>query len=134
MAVNQLNVEVDKLQNVVEWFGRNFVCGKRPSNVRVLYMFANKIDTPMDQDGNTKYSKFKDETEADIFLGAFENFKFIIQSELVNQDPVKDYETGEVIHVAETWKITCTPSISDTTNGFVAYCPRPYHVIRPFED
>lgn len=128
------NVEVDTLQNLVEWFGCNFVCGERPSNVRALYMFANKIDTLMDQDGNVNYSKFENEDDAEEFLEALEHTKFIIESELVDQDPVKDDESGEVIHVAETWKITATPSMSNTEDRFVAYCPRPYHIIRPFEN
>lgn len=124
--MKQQILAVDKLQNLVNWFGRNFVCGVRPSNVRVLYMFANKVDTPADQDGNTKYSKFYNEDEAAEYLEALENTAFIIESELVDQDPIKDDESGEVIHVAETWKITTSPSMNNTDDRFVTYCSRPY--------
>lgn len=133
MATMKLNVEVDKLQNVVEWFRHNFVCGKEPSNVGALFMFANLLGTPMDQDGSMKYSAFKDEDEAAEYLEALGQVKFIIQSKLVDQDIVRDDMTLEILHVTETWQIICTPSIGNTRDAFVAYCPRPYHVIRPFE-
>lgn len=135
MTAIQLNVEVDKLQNLVKWLKQfNFMSGGEPTNVRALYVFANKVDTSMDQDGYTKYSKFANEDEAEEYLEALCQTKFIIQSELVDQDPVRDDEIGEVIHVAETWKITCTPSMNNSEDAFVAYCPIPYHIIRPFED
>jgi len=134
MAMMKLNVEVDKLQNVVKWIANNFVLGERPSNVRALYMYANKVDTPMDQDGSTKYSKFKDEDEAEEYLEALCQTKFIIQSELVDQDVVRDDTTAEILHIAETWKITCTPSMNNSEDTFVAYCSIPYHIIRPFEN
>ena len=127
-------VEVDTLQNLVEWFSHNFICGERPSNVKALYVFANKVDTPMDQDGNTSYSKFENEDDAEKFFEALEHTRFIIESELVDQDAIRNDELGEIIHVVETWKITATPSMSNTIDKFVAYCPRPYHVIRPFEN
>ena len=120
-------LKVDTLKNLVEWIGRNFVCGERPTNARTLYMFANKPDTSMEDDGNVNYSRFDSEFEAEQYFNAFENMKFIIESELVDQDVVRDDTTAEVIHVAETWQITVTPSMNNTEDAFVAYCPRPYN-------
>ena len=122
-------LKVDTLKNLVEWIGRNFVCGERPTNARTLYMFANKPDTSMEDDGNVNYSRFDSEFEAEQYFNAFENIKFIIESELVDQDVVRDDTTAEVIHVAETWKITVTPSMNNTEDAFVAYCPRPYNPV-----
>ena len=120
-------LKVDMLKNLVEWIGRNFVCGERPTNARTLYMFANKPDTSMEDDGNVNYSRFDSEFEAEQYFNAFENMKFIIESELVDQDVVRDDTTAEVIYVKETWKITVTPSMNETDYMFVAYCPRPYN-------
>ena len=122
-------LKVDKLENLVAWIARNFVCGERPTNARVLYMFANKPGTSMEDDGNNKYSRFDSEFEAEQYFNAFANMKFIIESELVDQDVVRDDTTAEVIHVADTWKITVTPSINETDYMFVAYCPRPYNPV-----
>ena len=118
-------LKVDTLKNLVEWIGRNFVCGERPTNARTLYMFANKPDTSMEDDGNVNYSRFDSEFEAEQYFNAFENMKFIIESELVDQDVVRDDTTAKVITVKETWKITVTPSINNAGYMFVAYCPRP---------
>ena len=118
-------LKVDTLKNLVEWIGRNFVCGERPTNARTLYMFANKPDTSMEDDGNVNYSRFDSEFEAEQYFNAFENMKFIIESELVDQDVVRDDTTAKVIDVKETWKITVTPSINNAGYMFVAYCPRP---------
>ena len=118
-------LKVDTLKNLVEWIGRNFVCGERPTNARTLYMFANKPDTSMEDDGNVNYSRFDSEFEAEQYFNAFENMKFIIESELVDQDVVRDDTTAKVIDVKETWKITVTPSINNASYMFVAYCPRP---------
>lgn len=123
----EIILKVDKLENLVEWIGRNFVCGERPTNARTLYIFTNKPDTSMEDDGNVNYSRFDSEFEAEQYFNAFENIKFIIESELVNQDVVRDDTAAEVIHVAETWKITVTPSMNNTEDAFVAYCPRPYN-------
>lgn len=120
-------LKVDTLKNLVEWIGRNFVCGERPTNARTLYMFANKPDTSMEDDGNVNYSRFDSEFEAEQYFNAFENMKFIIESELVDQDVVRDDTTAKVIDVKETWKITVTPSINNAGYMFVAYCPRPYN-------
>lgn len=120
-------LKVDTLKNLVEWIGRNFVVGERPTNTRALYMFANKPGTSMEEDGVTGYGKFDDEDETEKYFEAFANTKFIIESELVDQDVVRDDTTAEVIHVAETWKITVTPSMNNTEDAFVAYCPRPYN-------
>lgn len=122
-------LKVDKLENLVAWIARNFVCGERPTNARVLYMFANKPGTSMEDDGNVKYSRFDSEFEAEQYFNAFANMKFIIESELVDQDVVRDDTTVEVIHVADTWKITVTPSMNETDYMFVAYCPRPYNPV-----
>lgn len=120
-------LKVDKLENLVAWIARNFVCGNIPTNVRALYMFANKPGTSMEDDGNNNYSRFDSEFEAEQYFNAFANMKFIIESELVDQDVVRDDTTAEVIHVADTWKITATPSMNETDYMFVAYCPRPYN-------
>lgn len=123
----EIILKVDKLENLVAWIARNFVCGERPTNVRALYMFANNPGTSMEEDGVGGYSKFDDEDEAEKYFEAFSQSKFIIDSELVDQDVVRDDTTAEVIHVAETWKITVTPSMNNTEDAFVAYCPRPYN-------
>ena len=122
-------LKVDKLENLVAWIARNFVCGNIPTNVRALYMFANKPGTSMEEDGDVKCSKFDSEFEAEQYFNAFANMKFIIESELVDQDVVRDDTTAEVIHVADTWKITATPSMNETDYMFVAYCPRPYNPV-----
>lgn len=123
----EIILKVDKLENLIAWIARNFVCGNIPSNVRALYMFANKPGTSMEDDGNDKCSKFDSEFEAEQYFNAFASVKFIIESELVDQDVIRDDTTAEVIHVAETWKITVTPSMNNTEDAFVAYCPRPYN-------
>lgn len=123
----EIILKVDKLENLVAWIARNFVCGNIPTNVRALYMFANKPGTSMEDDGNNNYSRFDSEFEAEQYFNAFANMKFIIESELVDQDVVRDDTTAEVIHVADTWKITATPSMNETDYMFVAYCPRPYN-------
>lgn len=123
----EIILKVDKLENLVAWIARNFVCGNIPTNVRALYMFANKPGTSMEEDGNVKYSRFDSEFEAEQYFNAFANMKFIIESELVDQDVVRDDTTAEVINVADTWKITATPSMNETDYMFVAYCPRPYN-------
>lgn len=120
-------LKVDTLKNLVEWIGRNFVAGERPTNARTLYMFANKPGTSMEYDGDVRCSKFDDEDETEKYFEALSQSKFIIESELVDQDVVRDDTTAEVIHVAETWKITVTPSMNNTEDAFVAYCPRPYN-------
>ena len=120
-------LKVDTLKNLVEWIGRNFVCGEIPSNKRTLYMFANKPGTQEENDAMDEYSKFNNEDEAEEYFEALSQSKFIIESELVDQDVIRDDTTAEVIHVAETWKITATPSMNNTEDAFVAYCPRPYN-------
>ena len=125
----EIILKVDKLENLVAWIARNFVCGNIPTNVRALYMFANKPGTSMEDDGNVRCSKFDDEDEAEKYFEALSQSKFIIESELVYQDVIRDDTTAEVIHVAETWKITVTPSMNNTEDAFVAYCPRPYNPV-----
>lgn len=125
----EIILKVDTLENLVAWIARNFVCGNIPTNARALYMFANKPGTSMEDDGNDKYSRFDSEFEAEQYFNAFANMKFIIESELVDQDVVRDDTTAEVIHVADTWKITVTPSMNETDYMFVAYCPKPYNPV-----
>ena len=108
-------LKVDKLENLVAWIARNFVCGNIPTNVRALYMFANKPGTSMEDDGNCKYSRFDSEFEAEQYFNAFANMKFIIESELVDQDVVRADTPAKVIDVKETWKITVTPSINNAS-------------------
>ena len=123
----EIILKVDKLENLVAWIARNFVCGNIPTNVRALYMFANKPGTSMEEDGDVRYSKFDDEDETEKYFEALSQSKFIIESELVDQDVIRDDTTAEVIDVKETWKITVTPSMNNTEDAFVAYCPRPYN-------
>lgn len=123
----EIILKVDKLENLVAWIARNFVCGNIPSNVRTLYMFANKSGTSMEEDGFVRCSKFDDENEAEKYFEALSQTKFIIESELVDQDVIRDDTTAEVIDIKETWKITVTPSMSNTEDAFVAYCPKPYN-------
>ena len=125
----EIILKVDKLENLVAWIGRNFVCGEIPSNARVLNIYANKPGTSMEDDAVYEYGKFSGDNEAEQYFNAFANTKFIIESELVDQDVVRDDTTAEVIHVAETWKITATPSMNNTEDAFVAYCPRPYNPV-----
>ena len=120
-------LKVDKLENLVAWIGRNFVVGERPTNARVLNIYANKPGTSMEDDAVYEYGKFSGDNEAEQYFNAFANTKFIIESELVDQDVVRDDTTAEVIHVADTWKITATPSMNEIDYMFVAYCPRPYN-------
>lgn len=122
----EIILKVDKLENLVAWIARNFVCGELPTNVRALYMFANKPGTSMENDGYVDYSKFDNEDETEQYFEALSQTKFIIESELVDQDVVRDDTTAEIIHIAETWKITVTPSMNNTEDAFVAYCPKPY--------
>ena len=123
----EIILKVDKLENLVGWIARNFVCGNIPTNARALYMFANKPGTSMEEDGVARCSKFDDEDEAEKYFKALSQTKFIIESELVDQDVIRDDTTVEVIDIKETWKITVTPSMSNTEDAFVAYCPRPYN-------
>lgn len=123
----EIILKVDKLENLVAWIARNFVCGNIPTNVRALYVSANKPGTSMEEDGVDRCSKFDDEDEAEKYFEALSKSKFIIESELVDQDVIRDDTTAEVIQVAETWKITVTPSMNNTEDAFVAYCPRPYN-------
>lgn len=123
----EIILKIDTLENLVEWIGRNFVCREHLTNTKVLYMFANKPGTLMEEDGVARCSKFDDEDEAEQYFDAFANMKFIIESELVDQDVVRDDTTAEVIHIADTWKITVTPSMNETDYMFVAYCPKPYN-------
>lgn len=123
----EIILKADTLENLVAWIARNFVCGGKPSNDRTLCMFANKPGTSMEDDAVFEYGKFSCDNEAEQYFNAFANTKFIIESELVDQDVVRDDTTAEVIHVAETWKITVTPSMNNTEDAFVAYCPRPYN-------
>ena len=123
----EIILKVDKLENLVAWIARNFVCGNIPTNVRALYMFANKPGTSMEDDGDVRCGKFDDEDETEKYFDALSQSKFIIESELVDQDVIRDDTTAEVIHVAETWKITAAPSMNNADYMFVAYCPRPYN-------
>ena len=124
-------LKVDKLENLVAWIGRNFVCGEIPSNKRTLYMFANKPGTSMEDDGDVRCSKFDDEDEAEKYFEALNQTKFIIESELANK-AVWIHNKGmrnEYHSISQIWKITVTPSMNNTEDAFVAYCPRPYNPV-----
>ena len=124
-------LKVDKLENLVAWIGRNFVCGEIPSNKRTLYMFANKPGTSMEEDGVDRCSKFDDEDEAEKYFEALNQTKFIIESELANK-AVWIHNKGmrnEYHSISQIWKITVTPSMNNTEDAFVAYCPRPYNPV-----
>ena len=118
----EIILKVGTLKNLVEWIGRNFVVGEHPTNARALYMFANKLGTDLEDDANEQYSKFYSEIEAERYLKALENTKFIIESELV--DEIAWNKT-----VVQKWKITVTPSMNNTEDAFVAYCPKPYNPV-----
>lgn len=124
-------LKVDTLKNLVEWIGRNFVSGERPTNARTLYMFANKPGTLLDFDGFEVFSKFNSDSEAEQYLNAFENMKFIIESELADKTEWT-YNKGtsnEYKKITEAWRITATPSMNNTEDAFMAYCPRPYNPV-----
>lgn len=121
-------LKVDTLKNLVEWLSCN-VQGHKPSNARALYAFANKPDTPLDNDAYEGYSKFDDDKKAEQYFNAFANMKFIIESELVeettwthNKGTENEYETA-----SQAWKITVTPSMNNTEDAFNMYCPKPYN-------
>ena len=122
-------LKVDTLKNLVEWVGRNFISGDRPANVRALYMFANKPGTLLDFDAIHKYSKFNGDKDAEQYFNAFENMKFIIESELADTSKWT-YNRGtqnEYTKVTKTWRITVTPSINNAKDAFNMYCPKPYN-------
>ena len=127
----EIILKVGTLKNLVEWIGRNFVVGEHPTNARALYMFANKLGTDLEDDANEQYSKFYSEIEAERYLKALENTKFIIESELVdeiawthNKGTQNEYKS-----VVQKWRITVTPSMNNTEDAFVAYCPKPYNPV-----
>lgn len=123
-------LEVDTLKNLVEWVGRNFVSGERPTNARALYMFANKPGTLLDCDGFEVFSKFNSDSDAEQYLNAFANMKFIIESELADTSKWT-YNRGtqnEYTKVTETWRITVTPSTNNTEDAFNMYCPKSYNL------
>lgn len=122
-------LKVDMLKNLVEWIGRNFVVGERPTNVRALYMFANKPGTMLDSDGVIDYSKFNSELEAEQYFKSFKNMKFIIESEFI-EETIWTHNKGmktEYKTITQIWKITVTPSMNNTEDAFNMYCPRPYN-------
>lgn len=125
----EIILKVDKLENLVAWIARNFVCGNIPTNVRALYMFANKLGTQEENDAMYEYSKFNNEDEAEEYFEALNQTKFIIESELANE-AVWIHNKGmrnEYHSISQIWKITVTPSMNNTEDAFVAYCPRPYN-------
>ena len=85
-------------------------------------MFANKLGTDLEDDAKEQYSKFYSEIEAERYLKALENTKFIIESELVDEITWNK-------SVVQKWKITATPSMNNTEDAFVAYCPKPYNPV-----
>ena len=127
----EIILKVDTLENLVAWIARNFVCGNTPTRARVLYMFANKPGTMVDDDGVIDYSKFYPEFEAERYFKALENTKFIIESELVDETTwTRNKGTqNEYKSVVQKWKITATPSMNNDDYMFVAYCPRPYNPV-----
>lgn len=120
-------LKVDTLKNLVEWVGRNFVWGELPTNARVLNIYANKPGTSMEDDAICEYGKFSGDNEAEQYFNAFANVKFIIESELADQDIIRDDTTAKVIDIKETWKITVTPSMNNSEDAFNMYCARPYN-------
>lgn len=120
-------LKVDTLKNLVEWVGRNFVLGEHPTNARVLSIYANKPGTSMEDDAVYEYSKFNGDKDAEQYFNAFANMKFIIESELADQDIIRDDTTAKVIDIKETWRITVTPSVNNTEDAFNMYCAWPYN-------
>lgn len=122
-------LKVDTLKNLVEWIGRNFVSGERPTNARALYMFANKPGTLLEFDGCEVFSKFNSDSDAEQYLNAFENMKFIIESELADKTEWT-YNKGtsnEYKKITEAWRIIVTSSVNNTEDAFNMYCPKPYN-------
>ncbi len=128
-------LKVDTLKNLVEWLGykaQGLSCnaqGHRPSNARALYIFANKPDTLLDNDAMISYGKFESDSEAEQYFNSFENTKFIIESELVEETTWthnKGMET-EYKTVSQAWKITVTPSMNNTEDAFNMYLAEPYN-------
>lgn len=94
-------------------------------------MFANKLGTDSEDDAKEQYSKFYSEIEAERYLKALENTKFIIESELVGEITWTHNEgtQNEYKSVVQKWRITATPSMNNTEDAFMAYCPRPYNPV-----
>lgn len=120
-------LKVDTLKNLVEWVGRNFVLGECPTNARVLNIYANELGTSMENDAICEYSKFNCDKDAEQYFNAFANMKFIIESELADQDIIRDDTTAKVIDIKETWRITVTPSVINIEDAFNMYCSKPYN-------
>lgn len=120
---------VSTLNEFAGWLSRNFICGQRVSKARALYMFANKIGTSLDNDGNANYSKFEDEEEAKAYLEYIGNMKFIFESTLAD-DTQWIHNVGtkdEYVTHSITYKITVALSVaSEDDNRFVVYAPATY--------
>lgn len=75
------------------------------------------------------YSKFNNDKEAEQYFESFENMKFIIESELVEETTWthnKGLET-EYKTVTQIWKITVNPSLNNSEDAFNMYCAKPYN-------
>lgn len=120
-------LKVDTLKNLVSWIlsGRSY--GNIPTYAKALYIFANEPDTQLENDATEGYSKFNNDNEAEQYFNAFANMKFIIESELIDQDIIRDDTTAKIIDIKETWRTTVTPSTNNTKDAFNMYCPKPYN-------
>lgn len=105
-------LKVDTLKNLVEWLACN-ICGTKPTYARALYLFANKPDTLFEHDAVGDYSKFDNEDEARKYFEALYQIKFVIESELVDED--------------DAWRITVTPAANNIDDAFNMYCAEPYN-------
>lgn len=129
MTEQQKVLTISTLNEFVGWLSRNFIAGQRASNARALYMFANKIGTDLENDGNTNYSKFEDENEAEQYLEYIGNMQFIFESEIAdnvvwvhNKGTENEYTT-----VSTYYRITVALTVSsEDDNRFTVYVPAPY--------
>lgn len=128
----EIILKVDTLKNLVKWLNRDFVRRRyrpSPSNARALFIFANKPDTPLDADAMYDYSKFSFISEAEQYFNSFENMKFIIESELI-EETIHVFNEGmktEFKVATQIWKITVTPSTNNTEDAFNMYLAEPYN-------
>ncbi len=127
----EIILKVDKLENLANWLAWHVILGERSTKARALYMFANKPGTLLEYNAIDEFAKFDSEKEAEKYLNALSQTKFIIESKLVDEITwVYNRGTqGERRSVTQVWRITVTPSTNNAEDAFVAYCPKPYNPV-----
>lgn len=125
----EIILKVDKLENLAKWLAWHVILGEHSTEARALYMFANKPGTLLEYDAIDEFAKFDSEKEAEKYLNALSQTKFIIESKLVDETTwvYNKGTTGERRSITQVWRITVTPSMNNTEDAFVAYCPKPYN-------